>query len=97
MIKHVNEDCAHTIYFDPQKYPVCNEFQVEGYSLLCKDLATFAINHGYQMVRNGYYVVGSLTANRFSCSRYIQYKGNIRRQQFTLFRSKIFHNDVINS
>ena len=53
IINHVNEDCVHTKYFDHQKYLVCNEFKGEGYSLLCKDLATSAINHGYQIVING--------------------------------------------
>ena len=48
IIKHVNKDCVHNIYFDPQKYPVCNKFKGKGYSLLCKDSATSAINHGYQ-------------------------------------------------
>ena len=51
IIKHVNEDCVHSIYFDPQKYPACNKFKGDGYSLLCKALATSAINHGYQIVR----------------------------------------------
>ena len=69
IIKHVNKDCVHTIYFDPQKYPVCNKFKGEGYSLLCKDLATSAINPDYQIVKNGFYNVGALTTNRFSCSR----------------------------
>ena len=26
IIKHMNEDCVHIIYFDPQKYPVSNKF-----------------------------------------------------------------------
>ena len=97
IIKHVNEDCVHTIYFDPQKYPVRNKFKGEGYSLLCKDLATSSINHGYQIVRNGFYVVGGSTANRFSCSRCIQYKGDIKCRQATPFRAKTFHNDAINT
>ena len=92
----MNEDCVHTIYFDPQKCPVCNKFKGEGYSLLCKDLVTSAINHSYQIVKNGFYVVGGLTANRFSCSRCIQYK-NIKCQQLTLFCAKTFHNDAMNS
>ena len=58
IIKHVNKDCVHTIYFDPQKYSVCNEFKGDGYSLLCKDLATSAINHGYQIINNGFYNFG---------------------------------------
>ena len=70
------------IYFDPQKYLDCNKFKREGYSLLCKDLATSASNHGHQIVRNGFYVVGGLTINRFSCSRYIQQKGDIKCQQY---------------
>ena len=61
----MNEDCVHTIYFDLQKYRVCNRFNGEDYSLLCKDLATFAINQGYQIVRNGFYVVGGLSAKNF--------------------------------
>ena len=68
IIKHVNKDSVHMIYFDHQKYPVCNKLKGDGYSLLCKDLATFAINHGYHIVRNGFCIVGGLTANRFSCS-----------------------------
>ena len=97
MIKHVNEDCVHTIYFDPQKYLVCNKFKREDYSRLCKDLATSAINHGYQVGKNGFYIVGGLTAYRFSCSICIQYKGDIKCRQLTLFRSKSFHNDATNS
>ena len=57
VINYVNEDCVHMIYFDPQKNPVCNKFKGEGYTLQCKDLATSAINHGYQIVKNGFYVV----------------------------------------
>ena len=71
IIKLVNEDCVPTIYFDPQIYPVCNKLKGEGYSLLCKDLATSAINHGCQIVKNGFYVVDNLTANSVSCSRWI--------------------------
>ena len=97
IIKHVSGDCVHKIYFDPQKYPVCNKFKAEGYSLLCKDLATSAINHGYQIVRNSFYVVGSLTAYRFFCGRCIQYKGDIKCWLLALFCSKRFHNDAINS
>ena len=97
IIKHINEDCLHTIYFDPQKYPVTDKFQGEGYSLLCKDLATSSINHGYQIARNVFYVVGGLTANRFSCSRCIQYIGDIKCRQATPFRAKTFHNDAINT
>ena len=78
IIKHVNKDCVHTIYFDPQKYPICNKFKGDDYSLLCKDLATSAINHGNQIVKNGFYIVSSLTANRISSSRCIQYKGDIK-------------------
>ena len=75
------KDCVRTIYFDPQKYPVCNKLKGEGYPLLCIDLATSAINHGYQIVKNSFYVVGGLIANRFSCSRCIQYKGDIKCRQ----------------
>ena len=50
IIKDFKEDCVHTLYFDPRKYPVCNKFKGEGHSLLCKDLAISAINHGYQIV-----------------------------------------------
>ena len=64
MIKHVNEDCVHTIYFDPQKYLVCNKFNGECSSFLCKDLATSATNHGYQIVRNGFYIISGLITNR---------------------------------
>ena len=97
MIKDVNEDCVHTICFDPYKYSVCNKFNGETYLLLCKDSATTAINQKYQIVRNGFYVVGSITANRFSCSRCIQYKGDIKYWQLILFRAKTFHNDAVNS
>ena len=61
----MNKDYVHTIYFDPQKHPVCNKFKGEGYSLLSKDLISSAINHGYQIVKNDLYIVGDLTANRF--------------------------------
>ena len=77
IIKHVNEDCLQRLYFDPQKYPISNQFQEDGYALLCKDLATSAIKQVYQIVNNGYYIFGGLTANGFSCSRCIQYRGNI--------------------
>ena len=94
MIEYMDED---TLYIDPQKYPVCNKFKGEGYSLLCKDLVTSAINQGNKIVRNYFYVVDSLTANRFSCSRCIQWKGDIKYWQLTLFCVKTFHNDAINS
>ena len=97
IIKHVNQDCLHRIYFDPQKYNITNQFQGEGYDLLCKDLATSAIKQGYQIVKNGFYLVGGLTANRFSCSRCIQYKGNINVGKTTSFRKKTFHNDARNT
>ena len=97
IIKHVNEDCVHTINFDPRKYPVCNKFNGESYSLLCKDLATSAINQEYQIVRNGFYVVGGLNTNKFSGSRCNQYKGDIKWRQLTLFCAKHFYNDKINS
>ena len=67
-IKHMNEDCLYTIYFDPQKYPFSKQYKGEVYSLLYKDLAASAIKQGYQIVKNGFYVVGALTTNRFSCS-----------------------------
>ena len=51
IIKYVNQDCLHRVYFDPQKYPVCNQFQGNGYDLLCKDLAASAIKQGYQIVK----------------------------------------------
>ena len=86
IIKHVNKDCV-----------TYNKFKGDGYSLLWKDLATSAINHGYQIIKNGFYIVGSLTANRFSCSRCVQYKGDIKCRQLTLFCLKTFHNDAINS
>ena len=44
IIKHINQDCLFTIYYDPQKYLVSNRFQVDVFSLLCKNLATSAIN-----------------------------------------------------
>ena len=50
--KHVNEDC---FYFDPQKYPVSNQFQGDGFDRLGKDLATPTIKHGYQIVRNRFF------------------------------------------
>ena len=61
IIKHVNKDCVHTIYFDPQKYPVYNKFKGDNYSLLCKDLATSAINRGYQIVKNAFYIIDGVT------------------------------------
>ena len=72
-------------------------FRRRGYSLLCRDLVTSAINHGYQIVKNGFYVVSGLTANRISCSSCIQYKGEIKCQQLNLFCAKTFYNDAINS
>ena len=78
MIKHVIEDCVYTIYFDPQKYLVCNQYNGGCYSLLCKDFITSVINQSYQIVRNGFYVGNGLTTNRFLCSRCIQYKGDIK-------------------
>ena len=97
IIKHTNESCVHKIYFDPQKYPVCNKFNGEGYSLLCKDLATSATNQGYQIVRNSICLFGNLIDNRFSSCRCVQYKGDIKCRQSTPFRGKIFHNDATNS
>ena len=40
IIKHVNQDCLHRVCFNPQKYPVSNQFQGNGYDLFLKDLAT---------------------------------------------------------
>ena len=71
IIKHVNQNCLHRVYFDPQKYPVSNQFQGNGYDLFREDLATSAIRQGYQIVKNGFYPVDGLTANKFSCSRCI--------------------------
>ena len=34
IIKHVNQYYLHRVYFDPQKYPVSNQFQGDGYDLL---------------------------------------------------------------
>ena len=78
IIKHVNKDCVHTIYFNPKVY---NKFKGDSYTLLCKDVAPSAINHGYQIVKNGFYDVGALAANRFPCNRCIQYKGDIKCRQ----------------
>ena len=97
IIKHVNQDCLHRIYFDPQKYPVSNQFQGDGYYLLCKDLVTTAIKQGYQIFNNGFYPVGGLTVNRFSCSRCRQYKGNINFRKSISFCQKTFHNDARNT
>ena len=74
IIKHVNQDCLHRyrVYFDPQKYPISHQFQGNGYDLFCNDLATSAIKQGYQIVKNGFYFVGSLTGNRLSCSQCIK-------------------------
>ena len=97
IIKHANKDCVHNIYFDPKKYPVCNKFKGDIHSLRSKDLATSTINYGYKIEKNGFYNVGGLTANRFSHSRCIKCKGDIKCRQLTLFRSKTFHNDAIKS
>ena len=43
VIKHANQYCLHRVYFNPQKYPITNQFQGDVYDLLCKDLATSAI------------------------------------------------------
>ena len=48
-------------------------------------------------MNNGFYSVGGLTANRFSCSRYIQYKENINFHKSTYFCAKTFHNDARNT
>ena len=48
----------------------------------------------YEIVKNGFYLVGGLTANRFSCSRCIQYKGNNDVGKTTPYRQKSFHNDA---
>ena len=97
IIKVTNKDCLHRVYFDPQKYPISNQFQGNGYDLLYKDLATSAIKQGYQIVQKGFYPVGGLTTNRFSCNRCIQYKGNIKFRKSTFFCQKIFHNDTRNT
>ena len=97
IIKHVNLDCLHRIYFDPQNYPASNQFQGNGYDLLCKDLATSAINQGYQIVKKSFYSIDSLTTNRFSCSRCIQYKGNNNFRKSTSFCQKIFYIDARNT
>ena len=81
IINHMNEDCVQTIYFHPPKYIVLKICNWEGDSLLYKDLVTSAINEVYQIVRNGFSIVGGLTAKRFSCSRQIVYKGDITCQQ----------------
>ena len=96
IIKHVNQDCLHRVYFNPQKYPVSNQFQGNGYDLLCKDLATSAIKQGYQIVKNGFYSASGLTTYRFSCSRCLQYNGNINFHKSTSFCQIIFHNDAKN-
>ena len=54
IIKHICADCVHTIYFDPLNYLVLNQYHGDGYSLLCKEFATSAINQGYQIVRNSF-------------------------------------------
>ena len=72
IIKHINQDFSHRVCSNPQKYPVSNQFQGNGYDLFCKDLATSAIKQGYQIVKNGFYFVGSLTGNRLSCSQCIK-------------------------
>ena len=78
-------------------YIVSNQFQGNGDDLLCKDLVTSAINQGYQIVKNGFYLVGCLTAKRFSCSRCIQYKGNINFCKSTFFCQKTFYKDARNT
>ena len=69
-------DLQQILMEEARQHPVYNKFNREDYSLLCKDLAISAINQGYQIVRNGFYV-DILTINRFLCSRCIQYKGDI--------------------
>ena len=59
IIKHVNQNCLHSVNFNPQEYPVSNQFQGGEYALLCKDLATSAIKEGHQIIKNGHYVIGS--------------------------------------
>ena len=60
-------------------------------------MATSAINHGYQIVRNDFHDVGGLTADNFACSRCIQYKGGIKCRQLTLYHAKTFHNYAMHS
>ena len=90
IIKNINEDCLQRVYFEPQKYPVSNQFQGHGYALLCKVLATSAMKQGYQIVKTGLYVVRGLTINRISCSRCIQYKGNMNYRKSFFFVKKLF-------
>ena len=49
IFKHLNEDCLHIVYFDPQKCPVSNQFQVDVYFL--------AIKKSYHIVKNGVMLV----------------------------------------
>ena len=92
--KHVNQDYLYMVYFNPQKCPISNQFQGDRHDLLCKDLTTSAIKQGYQIVKNDSYSLGGLTANRFSCSRYIQFNGNINFCKLVYFCQKIFHDEA---
>ena len=70
IIKHINEDCLHMLYFDPQKYPVAKQFQGNENGLLCNDLVASAIKQGYQIVKNDFYLVGGLTVNMIEYESY---------------------------
>ena len=50
-----------------------------------------------KFIKNSFYSVGCLTANRFSCSRCIQHKGNINFHKSTSFCQRTFHNDARNT
>ena len=94
IIKDINEEISYIIYFDPSKYLVKDGYNGHGYSLLCNDIATTVIKDGYHIIRNGYYTVGSSTAQRYSCNRCVPYKGRVKHCSSKTFRSKSFCNEA---
>ena len=94
IIKHINEEI---FYFDPSKYSVKDLYDGDGYSLLCNNITTTAIKDGYHIIRNGYYSIRGLTAQRIACIMCVPYKGNVKHHSSKTFRSKRFHNYAKNS
>ena len=88
IIKHVNQDCLHRVNFDPQKYPVSNQFQGDEYDLLCKDLSTSAIKQGYQIVKNGFITICFLVADVYNTKEILIFVNQ------PLFVKKTYHYDA---
>ena len=78
IIKHINEEILHIIYFDPAKYSAKDEYNRYGYSLLCSDIATTAIKDGSHIIKNEYYTIHGSSAKRFSCNMCVPHKGDVK-------------------